>query len=149
MTGAEFIKALALSYMEEHGLIEEGWKFKWDTAKKRGGVCYHSRKTIGLSKFVAKYRTYEETEDTILHEIAHALVGPGHGHGPVWKAKAREIGAKPERCFESEDLPDGKYEAVCENCGPLGILRWRRSKNRLHLRCRGNIGWREVALATT
>jgi hypothetical protein len=40
----------------------------------------------------------EEIVDTILHEIAHALVGPRHGHDTVWKAKCTDIGARPERC---------------------------------------------------
>ena len=34
----------------------------------------------------------EEVKNTLLHEIAHALVGPGHRHNRVWRQKAREIG---------------------------------------------------------
>ena len=139
----KFIEDLAWHYLDEHGLLDEGWAFKWDNAKSRAGVCDHSHKAIGLSKFVTKYRSYEDAEDTILHEIAHALVGPRHGHGPVWRAKAREIGAKPERCFDSEDLPLGKYEARCLKCGAgeLGF-RWRRTKKEFtHTRCGGDVHW--------
>ena len=39
----------------------------------------------------------EEVRDTILHEVAHALVGPGHGHDTVWKATAAQVGARPQR----------------------------------------------------
>ena len=44
----------------------------------------------------------DEVLDTILHEIAHALVGPQHGHDAVWRAKAREIGCTGERCVSSD-----------------------------------------------
>ena len=37
----------------------------------------------------------EEIRDTVLHEIAHAIAGPEAGHGPLWKATARRIGATP------------------------------------------------------
>jgi SNF2 family DNA or RNA helicase len=33
-----------------------------------------------------------ELINTIRHEVAHAIVGPGHGHNEVWADKAREIG---------------------------------------------------------
>ena len=39
-----------------------------------------------------------EIEDTLLHEIAHALVGRRHHHDAVWRAKAREIGCTGQRC---------------------------------------------------
>jgi SWI/SNF-related matrix-associated actin-dependent regulator 1 of chromatin subfamily A len=34
----------------------------------------------------------QQFKDTILHEIAHAIVGPHHGHDEVWRGKAVEIG---------------------------------------------------------
>ena len=36
-----------------------------------------------------------EIRDTVLHEIAHALVGPEARHGPEWKAIAKRLGATP------------------------------------------------------
>lgn len=30
--------------------------------------------------------------DTVAHEVAHALVGPAHGHDAVWRRKAVELG---------------------------------------------------------
>lgn len=145
-----FLEELALSYMEEYGLLDEGWKLKWDTAKNRAGVCNFTRKVIGLSKFVATYRPFEETEDTILHEIAHALVGPRAGHGPIWKAKAAEIGARPEACFDpGDDLPKGKYEAVCPACGKRELAyRWRLKeamRGARHTPCGTTVEWIEIA----
>jgi predicted SprT family Zn-dependent metalloprotease len=58
--------------------------------------------------------------DTILHEIAHALAGHKAGHGPAWKAKCAQIGAKPKRCFGREiKMPDGRWRAVCGGCRKL------------------------------
>lgn len=36
----------------------------------------------------------KEVHETILHEIAHALAGPGAGHGPKWREMARRVGAR-------------------------------------------------------
>lgn len=56
--------------------------------------------------------------DTILHEVAHALVGPGHGHDEVWKATCLEVGARPERCYGEEvEMPKGRWRATCGGCG--------------------------------
>jgi predicted RNA-binding Zn-ribbon protein involved in translation (DUF1610 family) len=54
-----------------------------------------------------------------LHEIAHALVGPGYGHCWVWKRKALEIGCNGKRCHSKEDtiLVESTLIANCPNCG--------------------------------
>jgi hypothetical protein len=46
----------------------------------------------------------DDVRDTILHEIAHALVGPRHGHDATWAARARAIGCSGQRCV-SPDSP--------------------------------------------
>jgi hypothetical protein len=43
-----------------------------------------------------------EVRDTILHEIAHALVGPSHGHDAVWRRQALAIGSSGQRCVSSD-----------------------------------------------
>lgn len=109
---------LANQLMNQYGLLDKGWRFEYDTAKRRFGVCRYGSKRIGLSKLLTSVNDEERVKDTILHEIAHALT-PGHHHDEVWKAKCREIGCKDERCFSSEDtnLVAGKYRAVCGGCG--------------------------------
>jgi predicted SprT family Zn-dependent metalloprotease len=64
------------------------------------GSTNFTTKTITLSKPNVLHHGAAEAEDTIRHEIAHALAGPGFGHGPEWKAIARSIGARPEPAFE-------------------------------------------------
>ena len=92
------VARLARTLMNEHGLGH--WTFQWDRAVKRLGRCSYASRTISLSKPLALRVGDDEIRDTILHEIAHGLVGPGHGHDRIWMAKAREIGARPERCVK-------------------------------------------------
>ena len=50
------------------------------------------------NKYIASYEDYEEDiKDTVLHEIAHAIVGGIHHHDCVWKACCNKIGAEPTR----------------------------------------------------
>jgi len=108
---------LAESKLKEHGLHE--WRVVLDNAKSRMGICRHRMKTIGLSKPVVELNKEETILDTILHEIAHAIVGARHGHNSIWKRKAREIGSSGERCVDAHSIvvPKGKYVGVCKNCG--------------------------------
>ena len=111
-------QTLAISLMEKHGLI--GWYFEFDNAKGRFGVCNYRYNKIGLSRHLTELNGIEEVRDTILHEIAHALVGFSHGHDWVWKQKALEIGCNGDRCYnEAVVTPDAKYTATCPNtkCG--------------------------------
>lgn len=110
---------LATKLLEEHGLAQKGWTFEFDNAKRRFGVCRFRSKRIGLSKPLTEANDYVQVVDTILHEIAHAIAGHAAGHGPEWKKVCIRIGAKPERCYSSEDttIIAGKYRAVCGACG--------------------------------
>lgn len=86
--------------LREHGL--DDWTIVADRAKTRAGVCRFARRQIGISAPITTLHDEAEVLDTILHEIAHALVGPQHGHDAIWRAKAREIGCSGERCVSSE-----------------------------------------------
>jgi predicted SprT family Zn-dependent metalloprotease len=110
---------LAISLMDKHGLIDKGWYFEFDNSVKRFGVCKYRRKCIGLSAKLTSLNNTEKVKDTILHEIAHAIAGFGAGHGTEWKRVCIQIGAKPERCYDSKDtnMPTMKYEAICGGCG--------------------------------
>lgn len=72
------------------------YSFKWNRRKKTYGLCSYRTKTIQLSTFLTKSCPEEQVRDTILHEIAHAIAGYEAGHGPKWKAVARQIGAAPK-----------------------------------------------------
>lgn len=110
-------ESLAISLMIKHNIYQRGWTFKFDNAKRRFGVCKHRSKTISLSQYLVLLNDVNQVQDTILHEIAHALT-PGQGHNYTWKLKAKEIGCKPERCYSNKEVatPKSKYEAVCVGC---------------------------------
>lgn len=116
------VPSFAVYLMKQHGLLQQGWTFRWDTTKRRAGCCRYGTKTISLSRYFVELnidKMPEEILDCILHEIAHALVGPKHGHDWVWKGMCRLIGARPERCYDSKqiEMPKGRYLAICGGCG--------------------------------
>ena len=113
---ASEVRQLALTLLAVHGLPH--WSFAFNRRKRSLGYCWYSEQTIELSWYFAERNSWDAIRDTLLHEIAHALVGPGHGHGPIWKAKAVQIGAKPERLGEAV-MPPGRWQAQCRQCGGL------------------------------
>ena len=131
------LKEFALEQMKEHGLIEEGWSFVWDTkAVRRYGQCRYGDKEVGVTKKLANLNSIEESKDVVLHEIAHALTGPGHGHNLTWKRMCRKIGAKPERCYTSEHnggtvkTVKGKYKLINKDTGKVYRYYHRRPKHK-------------------
>lgn len=112
----EEIEKLAHELMIEHRLIERGWKSSWDRSKRRRGCCNYRNKVISLSKHITPLKTLEGNKNTVLHEIAHALVGPSHNHDKVWKAKAIEIGCNGERCCSETVILKGSWVGVCAHC---------------------------------
>lgn len=76
------------------------WTFGFDLSTVRAGVCRYREKRIDLSVSYCLRATRADIENTLLHEIAHAIVGVEHGHNAVWRAKAQEIGCTAERCHE-------------------------------------------------
>lgn len=89
---------LASEQLDTHGLTAKGWTVKYDGAKTRAGCCFYDTKVISFSRHFAEDAVTTDAEfmDTVLHEIAHALVGHAVGHGPVWKQKAVDIGCSGE-----------------------------------------------------
>lgn len=106
------IETLARALMVSHQLYY--WRFKWNNAKHFAGMCKYRSEIIVLSKPLALLRSFENTRDTILHEIAHALVGGKQGHNEVWKSKALEIGCNGERCYDDAHL-EPRFVGTCPN----------------------------------
>lgn len=97
--------------MAEH-LTKPGWKFCWDNAVQRLGLCSHLKRTISLSRPYTIGCTVEQVTDTILHEIAHANVGVGESHGPVWKREAIRLGATPHASADPANTPNIRASAA-------------------------------------
>lgn len=103
---------LARDLMDQHGLTD--WRFEYDDAKRRAGMCHFARRRISISAPLATVYDESEVRDTVLHEIAHALAGREAGHGAEWRAKAREIGCSGMR-YVDPNAPalDGPWIGVC------------------------------------
>ncbi len=113
------IRDVARRLLDEHGL--SAWEFGFNSNVRRAGVCFYPYRTepgrIELSIHFIERNPDDEILDTILHELAHALVGPGHGHDKVWRAKCKQIGARPEACYaDNVDMPLGRWRATCPRC---------------------------------
>uniref|UniRef100_A0AAU8GPH3 SprT-like protease n=1 Tax=Mycobacterium phage Stink TaxID=3136630 RepID=A0AAU8GPH3_9VIRU len=90
------------------------YRVAFDNARRRAGLCNYRTRTISLSRHLLALRSYEDTMQTITHEIAHAIVGPGHGHDHVWARKHRELGGNGQRCFEMEGIdPTAPWIGTC------------------------------------
>lgn len=118
----EEAERLAWELLEKWGLEEKGWRFEWDRAKRRFGKCSHRRKLITVSRELTELNGKEEGEDTIRHEVAHALCKVGAGHGEEWKRKAREVGAKVERTYDAEKVVTPKKRVFRAECGGCGMV---------------------------
>jgi len=116
-----------------------GWSFQTDSAKCRLGVCKRSKKIISLSRHFLQSDngTKAEIEDTILHEIAHAMT-PGHHHDDVWRQKALSIGCSGKTCGPSFSKP--KFYLRCQK-GCCMIPRQRKSnvQGKVCTKCKSNV----------
>lgn len=116
--------------LREHGLT--GWRVELDSAKRRAGVCRFPDRLIGLSGPLTELHSEEEVRDTVLHEIAHALVGAAHGHDRVWRATALRIGCSGRRCVDAESpRVAGAWMGVC----PAGHVKDRHRRPERVLSC--------------
>jgi predicted SprT family Zn-dependent metalloprotease len=120
------IRKLAVSLMIDHGLIEQGWTFDFINAIKRVGQCNWTDKVISYSTHYLD-SDFASIRNTILHEIAHALVPPHKYrnrwiyHGYEWRSKAREIGCTGDTCANADEGLAAKpvtynYKIECPRC---------------------------------
>ena len=127
------IYKLAEELFNKYGLTGY-WVFKLDNAIGRLGSCstkpykvpglVYVKRTITFSKHYLHIADWK-IKDTLLHEIAHALVGIHNHHNSIWRSKCIEIGALPDRVctdnelvqFIKESMPKPKYTYHCTNCG--------------------------------
>lgn len=107
---------LAKRLMIEFGL--GSWIFRWSNAKRTFGTCSKSRRTITLSADLVERNDQAKVEDTIRHEIAHALASDKAGHNGEWKRMCAITGAKPIRCYGHDvEQEAGDWRATCGGCG--------------------------------
>ena len=110
----QYAQQYAIERMEQLAL--EGWRFEFDNAIRRFGACHHTERKITISRKLTELNDVADVQDTILHEIAHALAGASNGHNEIWKRYARLIGAEPNRCYSGKDIktPKSKWLLLCQ-----------------------------------
>lgn len=103
--------------LDDHGLTS--WTLAYTTGQGATlGSTQHAGRVIALSAPNMVAISGAERLDTVLHEVAHALCDPDAGHGPRWKAKALEVGARPAMKADVAD-DHARASAVIGTC-PMG-----------------------------
>lgn len=143
------IERYGVHLLNEYDLTPQGWSIAWDArAQRRLGQCRYREREIGLSKpnFTRIENRYL-ADNTIRHEIAHALVGGHAGHGPAWQAMCRLVGAEPRTCAEVAVPAAGAWLGRCA-CNPAPAepyVKFRLPKGRTFTcrRCGTQVEWRK------
>src|SRR5215468_6064212 len=102
--------ARATAWIAAHQL--EGWSFQFDHATQLAGCCHYQTQIISLAYAYARTAPDADIDDTLLHEITHALVGKVHGHDQVWQAQAVALGCAGQRCHDIQFTPP-RYIMTC------------------------------------
>lgn len=151
-------KKLALDLLKEFDL--EDVQFAWSRGKITLGSANWKRcqrtgvvtRTLKLSKHLVELNDFDEVNDVIRHEIAHFKAGRRAGHGPIWKHWAIKCGARPERCSDVANVPEGRYNLICGCCGKTLVKGRHRRSNKSRHWCRscgrpsqGKLYWTQAA----
>lgn len=117
------------------------WTFSFNRQRRTLGLCRYRERRIELSRHHAAAGSLAQAEATLLHEIAHALAGPGTGHGPAWRQIMRHLGQPPEVTARPQyQLNDYKWALVRrDHSGELQMIagRYRRPRQCAHWALRG------------
>lgn len=140
----------------------EGWNVVMNARLTQTyGRCNYTARKIEISTKLAKINSADRTEDTIRHEIAHVLAGPGTGHGPAWKRACGVTGAPPRACFSSSNTntivtkrQKVSVQGICEPCGGIVIAvrkqmpkseGWRHSPSKCRMVGGSPVTWVRIA----
>lgn len=110
----EGARRLARQLMDRYGL--QRWSLRFGQAYTVFGRCDQRQQRITLSAPLVRLNDRQEVRGVILHEIAHATTAD-EGHGHLWKAQARKLGCRPERCYRQVRQPPPPFVGTCPACG--------------------------------
>lgn len=121
--------------------LDPSWSFAWNNRVRALGICSYSKKQIGLSKAWALATPWDEVDDTLRHEVAHAIAGYAANHGPEWKEAAVLVGARPEATYtgpvKTRDVHVAKYEMVDTTTGKVVKSYYRKPTARTYRQVKG------------
>lgn len=125
-------------------LQQRGWTFHFDRARVRLGRCLFRYRGIvvrqlSLSHYHALEGWTPNVEDTVRHEIAHAIdyeLRGTSGHDAVWKRLAIRCGASPKaKAGERPTDEHAPWRANCPSCSYNLPLYRRPTRRYLCTRC--------------
>ena len=100
--------------MDANGLTD--WTLCVDRAKRRAGSANLGRKLISVSRTHLELYSPDQVRSLALHEIAHALAGPGHGHDSHWRLICLAIGGNGKTRIDADwPSPEALWQGVCPN----------------------------------
>lgn len=108
----------AYNLIAEHGLVN--WQVQFNNRTVVVGETDHLEKTLTFSKKFIKVAEEHEFYGVLMHEIAHALLGPGFGHGERFIEKCMQIGVPEEYATYATKKHIRKYMYKCSECGYAG-----------------------------
>lgn len=129
------IVAATEAMLTDHGLlVERRWRVKVSARMTTTyGCCDYHKREIRISGPLAAINTAAQTLDTIAHEVAHAIAGPGSGHGPAWKAACALTGARPVACYSGDVVAvSQRWVGTCRACGEQVATRKQRPQGGKH-----------------
>lgn len=96
-------------------MLKPGWTLRFDQHRNAAGRCFDNNRqliTISIHYLNNTTITKEDVHDTILHEIAHAIVGYQHAHDDVWKQVFVFIGGTGN--VFSKPFSKPKFALLCD-----------------------------------
>ena len=103
---------LCRAELDKYGLSDWHIRLTTDPNSPFLGLCVYKDKSIILNAHHIDIHPYAEVVNTIKHEVAHAIVGPGHGHNETWADKAREIGCDNTLPCSHLNIPEHILDAI-------------------------------------
>lgn len=100
------------SKLDAYGLSEWHVRITSDPNQPFLGLCVHKDKSIILNAHHVDIHSDADVRCTILHEIAHAIVGPGQAHNDIWRDKAIEIGCDNTQPCSHLNIPEYVIDAI-------------------------------------
>lgn len=86
------------------------------------------------------FNSDSDFKETFMHEMAHALTGPGNGHNEKWRMKCIELGIEPKRISRDRININHNYEVWCPECEVMLCERDRKTDS-ICKRCRSKVEW--------
>lgn len=103
---------IARQELAKHGLSEWHVRLTTEADKPFLGLCMYNDKCIVLNAHHIDIHPDADIINTIRHEVAHAIVGPSHGHDETWQTKAIECGCDNTLPCSTLNLPLAIIDAI-------------------------------------